>query len=387
MAPLRLPLALRILLHTPGRLAVSIAGIVLAVVLMFSQAGFRNAMFDSQTELIHHLNGDLFLVSRLKYLLYARDTFPRRRLEQVRACPGVQAVYPLYMETTLAIWKNPVDGGTRPIRVLAFNLDDPVLDLPEVRAQTRLLRMPNTILFDDKSRDYFGQPTTGTETELSGRRVHVMGTFQLGTDFVTDGNVLMSDRNFLKFFPDRASSAPHLDRLEIGLVRLTPGTDLLAVQRELRETLPDDVKVLTKAELAALEVKYWKESSAIGYIFSLGMAVGFVIGIIICYQILFSNVSNYLPQFATLKAMGFTNRYLVGVVLQQGFFLAILGFIPAVGVAQLLFWGVSGLTGLLMFMTIFRIAFILLLTVAMCMVSGIIAVRGVIKADPAEVFR
>src|SRR6185437_8565303 len=253
MAPLRLPLALRILLHTPGRLAVSIAGIVLAVVLMFSQAGFRNAMFDSQTELIHHLNGDLFLVSRLKYLLYARDTFPRRRLEQVRACPGVQAVYPLYMETTLAIWKNPVDGGTRPIRVLAFNLDDPVLDLPEVRAQTRLLRMPNTILFDDKSRDYFGQPTTGTETELSGRLVHVMGTFQLGTDFVTDGNVLMSDRNFLKFFPDRASSAPHLDRLEIGLVRLTPGTDLLAVQRELRETLPDDVKVLTKAELAALE--------------------------------------------------------------------------------------------------------------------------------------
>jgi putative ABC transport system permease protein len=387
MPALRLPLALQILLHTPGRLVVSMAGIVLAVVLMFSQAGFRNAMFDSQTELIRRLNGDLFLVSRLKYLLYARDSFPIRRLHQTRAWPGIQAVYPLYMETTRAIWQNPVDGSTRPIRVLAFNLDDPVFDIPAVHAHAEALRMPDTILFDEKSRDYYGRPHPGAETELSGQKVLVVGTFRLGTDFVTDGNVLMSDHNFLKLFANRASPAPHLDRVEIGLVRLAPGADLRAVQSELQQGLPEDVKVLTRSELAALETKYWQDSSAIGYIFTLGMAVGFLIGIIICYQILFSNVSNYLPQFATLKAMGFTNRYLVGVVIQQGLFLAVLGFVPAVAVAQLLFWGVSALTGLLMFLTVFRITFILLLTVAMCTVSGIIAVRGVISADPAEVFR
>lgn len=387
MPALRLPLALQILLHTPGRLVVSIAGIVLAVVLMFSQAGFRNAMFDSQTELIRCLHGDLFIVSRLKYLLYARDSFPTRRLYQARARPGIQAVYPLYMETSLAIWQNPVDGSTRPIRVLAFNLDDPVFDIPEVHDQTEALRRPDAILFDEKSRDYYGRPDPGVETELSGQKVLVVGTFRLGTDFLTDGNVIMSDHNFLRLFANPASPSPHLDRAEIGLVRLMPGADLHAVQSDLQQALPDDVKILTRSELVAMETKYWQESSAIGYIFTLGMAVGFTIGIIICYQILYSNVSNYLPQFATLKAMGFTNRYLIGVVIQQGIFLAILGFVPAVAVAQLLFWGVEALTGLLMFLSVFRIAFIFLLTVVMCTVSGIIAVRGVINADPAEVFR
>jgi putative ABC transport system permease protein len=221
-----------------------------------------------------------------------------------------------------------------------------------VREYAEALKKPDTVLFDEKSRDYYGAPRAGTETELSGRAVKVVGNFRLGTDFFTDGNLIMSDRNFLKFFPDRTAEAPHLGKVAVGVVRLAPEADLRTVQQALRQALPDDVVVLSKSELVEQEVRYWRDNTAIGYIFTLGMAVGFAVGIIICYQILYTNVISYLPQFATLKAMGYTDRFLVGVVLQQGLFLAILGFIPAVGAAQVF-----------------------------------LAVRRVLTADPAEVFK
>lgn len=395
--PPRIPLGLRILLHTPGRLAVSIAGVGLAIVLMFSQSGFRHGVLDSQAEVIQRLNGDLLIVGRLKSQIYIDEPFPSRRLYQARTCPGVRAVYPLYVESQRSFWQNPMDGSTRPIRVLAFNPDDPVFDFPEVKAHAAALKMPDTVLFDRQARDFFGRPQAGAEAELSQRNVTVVGTFQLGTDVLTDGNVIMSSRNFAKFFPRPSSltshpsslinPASHLDTVALGIVLVAPGADVRMVQRALVEALPADVKVLTKPEFVDMETRYWEDNTAIVLIFDLGTVVGFVIGIVICYQVLYANVSNYLPQFATLKAMGFTNRYLVGIVMQQAIFLAGLAFIPAVAAAQGLFLAVSSLTGLLMFLTPWRIAFILVLSVAMCTVSGIIAVRRVMQADPAEVFR
>jgi putative ABC transport system permease protein len=346
----RMPLALRILINSPGRLVISAAGILLAIVLMFSQAGFRNGMFDSQAELIRRLNGELFLVGRLKVLLFVAEPFPSRRLYQARACPGVQAVYALYTEGDRAIWKGPKDGRTRPIRLLAFDPFEPVINIPEVAAHAEALRQPDTVLFDEWSRDYYGRPREGTRGELSGHRVVVVGTFRLGTDFLTDGTVIMSDRNYWKMFARKTSLAPHLDEVSIGVIRLEPGADPRSVQRELRQTLPEDVLVLSKKELV-------------------------------------DNVSNYLPQFATLKAMGFTDRFLVGVVLQQGIFLALIAFLPAVGVVQVLFWIVAHLTGLLLYLTPLRLLFILVVAVVMCTISGMIAVRRVLATDPAEVFR
>ena len=383
----RMPLALRILIHNPSRLAVSVAGILLAVILMFSQLGFRYGMFDSQVELIRRLDGDLFLVSRLKYLTFVPDSFTSRRLSQARACPGVQTVSPLYIEVDRALWRNPNDGSTRPLRVLAFNIDEPVFDMPEVNAHAEALRKPNTVLFDAAARDYYGRPRTGTDTELARREVTVVGTFRLGTDFLNDGNVIMSDRNYLKFFPNPGSPSPHLDRVMIAVVRLQAGADRSTVQASLQESLPDDVLVLSKKEFEELETRYWRDSTAIGFIFSMGLAVGFFIGLVICYQVLYSNVSNYLPQFATLKAMGFTDRFLVGIVLQQGLYLSLLAFLPGIAVAQMLYWLVGQLTGLLMFLTPLRVLSVLGLSIVMCMLSGAIAVRRILTADPAEVFR
>jgi putative ABC transport system permease protein len=380
---LRIPLALRILAHHPGRLMVSLSGIVLAVCLMFSQAGFRNALFDSQAELIQRLEADLIILNKLKYLLFAEEPFTSRRLAQARAVPGVRMVCPLYLETNRGGWKSPRDATTRPLRVVAFDIDEPVVDFPAVKQNAKELKRRDTVLFDERSRDYYGRPRAGSRSELAGRAVEVVGTFRLGTDFVTDGNLIMSDHNFERCFPDRSGLA----RVDLAVVHLAPGADLRTVQRRLRQALPDDVAVLTRAELVDLEVRYWRDNSAVGYVFSLGLVVGLAVGVIICYQILHNNVLTYLPQFATLKAMGYTDRYLVGVVLQQGLFLAALGFAPATLAAQGLFWLVGALTGLVMYLTPLRCAFILVLTVVMCAASGAIAVGKVLTADPVEVFR
>jgi putative ABC transport system permease protein len=381
------PLALRILLHHPRRLAVSTAGVLLAVVLMFSQVGFRNGTFDSQTQLIRHLDGELVLVNPLTRILYVAEPFPSRRLAQARACPGVKAVHPLYLEGVAgALWKNPADGSTRPVRVLAFDPNGPVLDIPEVRAHAKALETPGTVLFDSRARRYYGRPRAGTATELAGRQVEVVGTFPLGTDILTDGTVLMSDRSLLTFSPRRAAG-PRLQTAEVGVVQLEPGADAHAVQEALRQVLPDDVAVLTRQELEERETRYWRDNTAIGYVFGLGMAVALVIGVVICYQVLYTNVTQYLPQLATLKAMGYTDTYLAGLVLQQGLLLAVLGFVPGLAVARALFAVVSALTGLTMVLTSLRVTLLLILTVLMCMAAAAIALRRVLRADPAEVFR
>jgi len=387
--PLSIPLSLKILIHTPGRLAVSLAGILLAVVLMFSQTGFRYAMFDSQAQIIHEFDGDLFILSKAKHIIYDPDSFASRRIYQALAVPGVRAVHPLYIESGASIWRNPNPDSRklRPIRVLAFNPDDDVFKFPEVAACADALRMPNTVLFDEKSRDYYGNPQVGTQTELARQTVTVVGTFRLGTDFFTDGNVIMSDRNFEKLFPDRFSRKPHLDKVAIGVIKLDPTYNPTTVKQALRAALPEDVNILTKQELVDQETDYWNDNTAIGKIFLLGMVVAVVVGIIICYQILYTNVNNYLPQFATLKAIGFSDSYLVGVVLQQAVFLSVLGFMPALLAAEVLFRIVSYLTGLLMFLTPPRTVQVLLLTVAMCLISGTIAIRRILTADPAEVFK
>ncbi len=382
----RLPLGLRILTHNPSRLLLSVAGVVLAAVLMFSQTGFRNAMYDSQTELIRHLDGELMIVSKVKYLIVASEPFPSRRIEQARGCPGVAAVFPLFIETERAVWRNARNGTTHPIRALGVNPDEGVFDFREYLRQAQDLKRPDTVLFDAGSRNYYGQPRAGTRTELSHHRIEVVGTFRLGTDFVTDGTIILSDENYRRFFPDPASPG-RLSHVQVGIIQLKNGADVRAVQQQLRNRLPSDVVVLTKQELVDLEQHYWSSSTAIGYIFPLGMAVGLVIGVLICFQILYSNVANYLPQFATLKAIGFSDRYLVGVVLQQGVFLALLGFGPAVGLAWVVFRVVAGLTGLLMFLNVARIVSVLLLTVVMCVVAAVAALRDVLTADPAEVFR
>ncbi|BAU43085.1 ABC transporter permease DevC [Leptolyngbya sp. O-77] len=385
---MRTPLAWSNLTYERRRLLTAIAGVAFAVLLMFMFRGFENALYDSQVQLLKVLNGEIIVVNRLKYTMFIPAQFARRRLYQAQAFDGVEAAYPLYVRDGAA-WKNPETKAVRPLRVLAFNPNDPVLTIPEVLASQEALKLPWTVIVDEKSRAEVGAVTAGTVTELAEQQVRVVGTYALGTDFASaNGNVIMSDQNFLRYFANLGpeEQSRDLNTVDIGLLRVRPGADVDAIARTLRDQLPKDVAVLTKPEFVDMELDYWRNNTAIGFVFTLLTIMSFVVGIILVYQILYTDVADHWTQYATLKAIGYSDRYLLGVVFQQALLLGVMGFIPGYLISLGLYRVTANATGLLMQMTLGRGLNILLATVVMCLISGAIAIRKVQSADPAEVF-
>jgi putative ABC transport system permease protein len=391
MLPIRALLAWQNLLHDRRRFLASVAGVAFAVLLMFMELGFWNAMLDSMVELIGTFNAELVVTNRTKYSLTLTEPFARRRLLQARAVPEVYDTYPLYMEYGRGLWKDPDatdpnEPSGRPIRVLAFDPDKPVLRLPGVGESAAQLRLPDTVLVDTQSRRFFGRLEAGTTRELAQHAVHVVGTFHLGTDFTANGTVILSEENYARLFPSWQSPDATLGLVEIGLIKLRPGADPVAVKGALRQTLPDDVAVFTREEFAEQEKEFWRSSTPIGFVFLVGLVMGFVVGVVICYQVLSADVARHLPEFATLKAIGFRNRALTVVVLEEAVLLSILGFLPGLALSGLLYRVLAYVTGLPMHLTLLRATLVLVMAMAMCLLSGLFAIRKVQKTDPAEVF-
>jgi putative ABC transport system permease protein len=269
---------------------------------------------------------------------------------------------------------------------LGIDPADPVFASRQLAEQVSRLRTPDTVLADARCRSHLGRARPGETTEVSQRKVTITGEFQLGTDFLVDGTLITSDRTFFNLFPDYRAVDSQLNRVEIGLLAVENGRSMADVLKKLQAQLPPDVKAMTREELIGLERNYWMRQSPVGLVFNLGTVVGFIVGIVICSQILFTDLSEKMPQFATLKAIGYRNGYLRGVVLKQAFLLALFGFVPGVLGSWLLYQVIGRLSGLLMRMGTDLVAIVFVLTLVMCLLSGMVSVRKVLNADPAEVF-
>ncbi|HIK43449.1 MAG TPA: FtsX-like permease family protein [Leptolyngbyaceae cyanobacterium M65_K2018_010] len=387
---MRTPLALLNLTHDRKKFATSLAGVAFAVLLMFLFSGFKNALYDSQTQLLERLNGEIVIINRLKENMFVPRAFARRRLYQAQSFAGVEGAYAIY--TSDARWKNPETKKTRPVRVIAYNPSEPVLTLPEVLAQQPQLILPNTALIDSRARAELGPRQAGIISELADRELRIIGTFSLGTDFAAgNGNLIMSDQNFLRYFANRGpeEETRSFATADLGLLKLAPDADVEALVQTLRDNLPQDVLILPKygpEGFIQRERQYWEENTNIGFVFSLLTAMGFVVGIILVYQILYTDVADHWSEYATLKAMGYDNRFLFGVVIQEAVILSVLGFIPGLMVSSLFYQLGARVTGLVFKLTLERVVNIYIMTFVMCLVSGAIAVRKVQRTDPAEVF-
>ena len=403
-APPPVPLAWRNLAHDKVRFALFASGIGFAVVLMGVQYGIMNAMLDSNTALIRRLKCELVLVSPNKAALVFRGGVSRRRVEQAEGVAGVRSVSPLYLEYATAQLRHTAGDpkgrtNTRQIRVIGVDPAADVLDLPGVTAdEWRALNTPGTALYDRKSRPHpdqtnhpgesvFGKLEPGARTELAGRDITLVGGFEIGFDFSTDGSLVVSDRTFSGWVREPLYPLNPLAEADLGCVKLKPGADPDAVKAALQAKFPEgDVLVLTRDELEAREKRFWWTNTPIGFAFGAGVVLGFVVGMVICYQILASDVADHLPEYATLKAIGYTNRYLSWVVLQESLILAAAGFVPGIAVTYATYLLLTEMTGLPMVLTPGRFALILGLTVVMCVASGMLAVGKVKKVDPADVF-
>jgi putative ABC transport system permease protein len=381
----RIPLAWLLLTRQPARLAVALAGIAFAGILMFMQLGFRDGLFDASVVIHKRFDADLVLISPRTTSSIGMAAFPRRRLVQTMADPAVTGITPVHWN--LLLWRNPQTRLTRSILAIGFEPGDPLFTDPGLAAKARPLTQRGRVLFDELSRPEFGpiapwlKQGRVVETEVAGKRVRVAGLVALGASFGADGNMLMSRETFLTLMPDTPPGS-----IELGLVRLERGADPLVVARRLREHLPPDVKILTKKGFEEFEKDYWRTSTAIGFIFTLGAVMGFVVGCVIVYQVLYSDVSDHLPEYATLMAMGYRLRTLLGVVAREGLLLAVLGYLPAWLAGQGLYVLVRAGTRLPVTMQAERSLLVFVLILTMCMASALLAMRKLADADPAEIF-
>ncbi|MBD2562907.1 MULTISPECIES: ABC transporter permease DevC [Nostoc] len=379
------PLAWRQLMKEKTRLAVAVAGITFADMLMFIQLGFESALFDAAVKPHRNLQADLVLINPQFQTLFSVKNFSRERLYQTLGYEGVQSVNSVYIST--GQWRNPETRLERAILVWGVDPVQPAFKSPEINQNQEHLKQLYQVIFDQAGRPEYGavadifKKTGKFDTELNSKAVFVKGLFTDGASFAADGNVITSDSTFLQLFPERQP-----DRIEVGLITLQPDADVEKVRSQLVNGLPQDVRVLTPEEFAKVERTYWEAGTGIGFIFGLGTGVGFIVGIVIVYQILYSDVSDHLPEYATLKAMGYTDNYLLGVLIQEALLLAILGFLPGFILSFGLYQVTYAATMLPIFMKMERAIQVWILTVIMCSVSGAIAMRKLRSADPADVF-
>jgi putative ABC transport system permease protein len=368
-----------------ARLLVAIAGISFADVLMFLQMGFRGALFSSAVEFHNSLNAEIVMLSSRSRSLISLDRFTERRLYQAAGVAGVEAVSPIYLNTLQ--WRNPYNKEIWDIYAIGVNPEHRVLNIPGVEANRSRLREPDTALFNMGSRQEFGpiaqqfQAGEAIQTEINERQVNIKGLFRLSPTFGINAYLVTSDINFLRMAPFRQ---PGL--IDLGLIRLRPGANVQAVLAELRLRLPKDVKVLTRQDYANAEVAFWNASTPVGYTFDLGVVIAFIVGAVIVYQILYSDVTDHLPEYATLKAIGFRDRYLLVVVFQEALILAAMGFVPGTLIALGIYRVTNLATMLPMAMDVGRVVFVFVLTALMSSFSAAMAVRKLQTADPADIF-
>lgn len=368
-----------------ARLLVAIAGISFADVLMFLQMGFRGALFSSAVEFHHSLNGEIVMTSSRSRSLISLDRFTERRLYQAAGVTGVASVSPIYLNAIQ--WRNPENKEIWDIYAIGINPEHQVLNIPGVEANREQLRQPDTALFNLGSRREFGAIAQQFEagetiiTEIDERQVQIRGLFKLSPTFGINAYLVTSDVNFLRMATFRQGGL-----IDVGVIKLQPGADVQAVLAEMRSRLPNDVKVMTRDDYAQAEVAFWNASTPVGYTFDLGVVIAFIVGAVIVYQILYSDVTDHLPEYATLKAMGFRDRYLLIVVFQEALILAALGFIPGTAIALGIYRITNLATMLPMAMDIGRIVFVLILTAIMSSFSAAMAVRKLQTADPADIF-
>ncbi len=372
-------LARRMLAHDKRRSSLAIIGISLAIVLVFFEIGLYIAVPRGGLLLYDHLRFDLMLTSDRYEYLTDPGAFPSSRLDLVRRQPEVARVTPLYF--TAAKWQGGVDGEWIDLFVIGFPTAASPFTVASINRQLDMLRRSDTMLVDSATRPMFGSLATGRVVAIDGRPETIGGTYRLGTGFMGLGVALFGQRNFAKLSPLRG-----LGFVSLAPIVLKPGIDADQAAQALRKVLPGDVQVFTRRQLAAHEVTYWTTRSAIGLIFGPGLVIAIVVGIVVVYQTLATQISRHLPQFATLKAIGYGDRSLYATVAAMAAMIMAIGFLPAFLAALWLYAVIRRVTMLPTAMTGARVVEVLVASFAIAMISAALSLISLRRADPADVF-
>ncbi|MGF1540616.1 MAG: ABC transporter permease DevC [Pleurocapsa sp.] len=380
------PVAWFQLIYDKTRLFVTILGVTFAVFLMFIQLGFRDGLFEDSITIPKTLDADLVLIHVNTKNFFDMEPFPQRRLYQLASVDSIYSVSPFYF--SVGKFKNPDTAVTRIIPICGFRIDKPVFKLAEITQQLPIIKQENTILFDRLSRSQYGaialdfQKNGKVTTEISNQKITVGGLFSVGGGVLSsDGLVITSDSNFARILDEP------LEKVQMGIIKLKPGIKPENLVKQINLQLPKDVRVMTMEQFMVLEKAYWATATPIGFIFNLGTAIGCIVGGTIVYQILYTQISDNLDIYATLKAIGYAHAYIIKIVVQQSLLMSIIGYLPGLIACLYLYGFVRDATRLPVFMTLDRASIVLILTIIMCCISSLLAMNKLRSADPADLFK
>lgn len=381
----RLPIGWLQLSHSKTRFAAAVAGVAFAALLVFMQLGILGALNKSTIAPYSFLNADIMISSQDANTLTDGSNVARTRLFQALGVDGVANGAPLYignLEFQLA------NGDTATLQTFGLDSGQSGFVIPAIGAQFDRLTTENTTLIDTATRGVSADVFDGLKAgrpfpfEINGQTLTAVGTLEMGGSFFVDGTLFVSDQTFLRFFANRSSGAPnHI------LIKVDAGVSPDVVVERLQKIFPAAaVKVQTPAAAAAADLAYQAVERPTGIVFGFGVLIGIIVGIVIVYQVLSTDVADHLREYATFKAMGYSQRFFLGIVFEEALVLAIFGFIPGLIVSLGLYFGLATATGLPVAMTTDRIIMVFFGTLAACVLSGAIATRRLAGADPADLF-
>ena len=372
------------LIQQRGHFAAALSGVAFAVTLMFSQFGLRDSLVDASIRLYQHMRGDIIMTSWEYHSQRGIPPVAQHRFAEVLGIDGVESCFPVQIGPFLL--RNPQDDEEHPIVLVGFNPSDRVWDFTNMRSFDSL-KTQGTVLFDEKSRALLGPVVQMFAARnpvpiiLAKQQVDVVGLVPLGPGFNNDGYMFSSDATYNVLSATTSSALP-----VIGVIRLKPGADLQQALRGLKQMMPNDVRFVTRGQFLEQEKQYWLTQTPVGILFSAILILGLIIGSVVVYQILYSDVTSHLPEYATMKAMGYSDGKLFQLVMLQAVYLSLIGFVPGAIIAQAIFILLERATSLPFAMTLERSCEVYLLTLIMCGIAGAIAMLALRRADPAEIF-
>jgi putative ABC transport system permease protein len=385
LCPLGIPLAWLQLIGEKKRFVTALAGVAFAVTLMMYQFGIYYAVLNKVVVPHRALQGDLVLTSKDYSNFYSNAYFSLRRLYQARSLPEVASIAPVYFDNTRM--RNPTTLESKKIYVFGVDPRQDPFQFPEVIRHPEWLQIDEDAFYDALSLSEFGpigamlETQDEVRTEGGGVRLRIKNLIHMGGTMTATGNLLVGERAFFRIFPQHPW---HM--ITLGMVRLKPGADPADVARRLERILPPDVRVWTREGLIREEQEYQLQRSPIAFIFLGSMLVAMVVGAVIVYQILYADVNDHLREYATLKAIGLPNRYFSGVVVQESLILLAAGFLPGLGLTASLYHLTRVRAALPIYLTSTIVTTVFVLSLVMCVAAGLLALRRLRSADPADVF-
>jgi putative ABC transport system permease protein len=389
---MRTPIGWHNLTHDRPRTAVAIAGVTFTLTIIFMQIGFIKLVAVTATILLEKLDFDAVVVSKDYTFLAESQDFSRQLLDRAASVTGVREAVPFYLSD--GTWRNganpepEVRGQRRMSLVMGMRLGDRIFragesfDPREVEGRLDELHQPDTLLVDRQSRPEYLPIDVGRSVEVGARQATIVGHFSIGSGFSADSSMIVSAENFERIF-----GSGRLRRVNFGLVRLEPGSDLETVVQGLRAALPSDqVQVLSRSEIEGRETRFWLFHKSIGIMFLLGVAVAFAVGVVVVFQVLSSDIAEHFAEYATLKAIGRTGLDVARVVVSQALVLAVAAYVPALLAAVVLYRVTSRVVLLPLTMDVPIALSVFVLANLICAVSAVVSVRKLQTADPADLF-